>query len=492
LTLAEEARQTSQRDHTNWGISNSLRTKPVSFISAGTSEPLKLLEDLIVQPIRDGPGTDEATAESSQDKVAQPLPLPMASSPKSQQVEAEQESNPSKAARQHDPTTGLTTEDKSPADAPAEPLFFFDVRGEAPTESPAKVAAVPAQPPSCSSSDEEVILFKGRNPRPAQPKRDDFSLSQIHAEIQLVEEQILESEPALPIHNQRQRNRGSKRGKKVPRQDKSDEDALIADYIANMRENGETDGFLLHASYPGRDLGDMDTDIVLDLANGSDSENETTNPAPKTEKDLDKTKTNEGLRSDIDESGSELDEQTLEELLKGHKTHTTPGKAALNFDDLDSESSSDDDGPPRNELTNADDFDFMDWERPSLRRKRKGARAQVSFGAYDSEMEETLQMAWKNDRLKKSERKKQREERRALGLLGQTKPGDLRVKYPQGISLEEVGEEMKSFLRDRHETSVFSFIPGILPRLRTDSRQAHVPSHGQACAENTARNCNEV
>ncbi|RSL88137.1 hypothetical protein CEP52_015305 [Fusarium oligoseptatum] len=44
FTLADEARQTSQHDPSRW---NNLRMRPVKFVSAGPTEPLKLLDVLL-------------------------------------------------------------------------------------------------------------------------------------------------------------------------------------------------------------------------------------------------------------------------------------------------------------------------------------------------------------------------------------------------------------------------------------------------------------
>jgi hypothetical protein len=94
----------------------------------------------------------------------------------------------------------------------------------------------------------------------------------------------------------------------------------------------------------------------------------------------------------------------------------------------------------------------MDWDRPSLRRRKgKGARAQISFNMSDSELEASLQASWKSDRLKKSERKKQREEMRALGMLGKKDPDDLRVKYPDGMNMDQVADELQTFLMGSDE-----------------------------------------
>ena len=47
----DTARETSRHDHKTWGL-GSLRSKPVTFISAGDSEPLKQLEDLLQHDVK--------------------------------------------------------------------------------------------------------------------------------------------------------------------------------------------------------------------------------------------------------------------------------------------------------------------------------------------------------------------------------------------------------------------------------------------------------
>ena len=96
------------------------------------------------------------------------------------------------------------------------------------------------------------------------------------------------------------------------------------------------------------------------------------------------------------------------------------------------------------------EFDPMDWERPSLRqRKKKGNKAKLNlqFANLDLETEQRLQEAWKSDRLKKAERKRDRESMRAAGLLGKnSNPDDARIKYPGGMSAEQVADELRDFL----------------------------------------------
>jgi hypothetical protein len=100
-----------------------------------------------------------------------------------------------------------------------------------------------------------------------------------------------------------------------------------------------------------------------------------------------------------------------------------------------------------------DGFDVMNFDRPSLRKKPKGRKGKLVFDLSDSELEASMQMAWDNDRIKKKERKQEREELRAQGLLGSKngKP-DLKQKYREGMGIDAVKEEIKSFLMGNNTT----------------------------------------
>lgn len=93
-------------------------------------------------------------------------------------------------------------------------------------------------------------------------------------------------------------------------------------------------------------------------------------------------------------------------------------------------------------------FDIMDTERPSLKPKKKGRRGQMPFELLDdSDLNEQLQNAWENDRKKKRMKKAEREELRQQGLLGRKgKAPNLKVKYKDGMMMEDVLEEMREFL----------------------------------------------
>lgn len=106
------------------------------------------------------------------------------------------------------------------------------------------------------------------------------------------------------------------------------------------------------------------------------------------------------------------------------------------------------DFPAASALADAyDGFDVMDFDRPSLQKKPKGRKGKLHIDLSDSELEASMQDAWDNDRIKKKERKQEREDLRALGLLGKKKgKPDLKQKYQEGMGFHDVKEEIKNFL----------------------------------------------
>jgi hypothetical protein len=111
--------------------------------------------------------------------------------------------------------------------------------------------------------------------------------------------------------------------------------------------------------------------------------------------------------------------------------------------------------PPATALADAyDGFDVMDFERPSLKKKPKGRKGKLPIDISDSELEASMEIAYENDRVKKRERKQEREELRAQGLLG-GKNGkvDLKSKYKEGMGIEAVKGAIKIFLMNGRDTT---------------------------------------
>lgn len=122
------------------------------------------------------------------------------------------------------------------------------------------------------------------------------------------------------------------------------------------------------------------------------------------------------------------------------------------------------DGTPRNskgEYPSAtltadayDGFDVMDFERPSISvKKRTKKNKKPQFDISDSELERSLEDAWDLDRMKKSQKKKEREELRSQGLLGKNGgKADMKQKYNEGMGIDSVKEELKQFLQGSNTT----------------------------------------
>ena len=96
-------------------------------------------------------------------------------------------------------------------------------------------------------------------------------------------------------------------------------------------------------------------------------------------------------------------------------------------------------------------FDFMDQGRPSLKRKSKGHRGILPFELSDTELANTMNLNWENDREKKKMRKLEREELRAHGLLGKKDKYNMKAKYPEGMSYSDIKNEIRSFMLSASE-----------------------------------------
>ena len=101
-------------------------------------------------------------------------------------------------------------------------------------------------------------------------------------------------------------------------------------------------------------------------------------------------------------------------------------------------------------------FDVMDFDRPSLKPKRKGRKsAGLPFELEDEDLASQLQQSWENDRSKKAVRKREREEMRQAGLLGSKASNgriDLFTKYQDsGMDADQIKTEIRSFLLQQVE-----------------------------------------
>lgn len=315
--------------------------------------------------------------------------------------------------------------------------FFFDISKPhtATSKSAINAQAVPTiqlrRTPSISSdSSEEIILFQGRRNR-TPITQDQMSLANIKIELSAVEDEIktptingnirngTEDDISNKKQNQPAKSRGRRGGRRARERRQADDetdDLLIADYIENMQNSGEMD------------------DLTAYIENLQAMQRAT-----------------DGLSEESDAGASSndgIDDETLRRLIAGQDMDDGGDIEEA----AESSSSSEDDADLKflAGLENYGEFDPMDWERPSIRRKRgKGGKAKLDLNLdnIDSDMERTLQAAWRSDRQKKADRKRERQEMRARGLLGKkANPEDTRVKYPAGMTTDQVADEFRSFL----------------------------------------------
>lgn len=132
---------------------------------------------------------------------------------------------------------------------------------------------------------------------------------------------------------------------------------------------------------------------------------------------------------------------------KKRKPRSKRSNLFADFDDDDDEMIGDDYG----------DFDIMDRDRPSIGRGSKMKSDPLTWGLSDSDQAEELRNVWVADRRKKKEKKQEREELRAQGLLGKKnkfKP-DLNARYNEGMDIDQLSRELQEFLFSTNERLVF-------------------------------------
>ena len=333
-------------------------------------------------------------------------------------------------------------------------LFFEDTSGfKAPVEtgipSP-KISRSLSPASSSSSSSEEAIIFSGRS-RPTFPAArrtltdDTDRVTRAPAKpIHVLEDSVdLIPDVSKPTLSQTSRKPSSHNLERSPRRKsapRKQEDLSVEDYISNIKLNGllatnpdsasaraatspisarsrktrVADEELARLLSKQEELGMGSNDLILydGLQDGAPSDKD--------------------LSSDSDAS---QDTASLSRRPRPKDHHRSQIASPLPFHE------------------SYGDFDVMDFERPSLQRKSKAQRAKVDFDVSDSDIQQTLQVAWKNDRAKKKAQKQERQELRLKGLLGKgnEKRPNLKSKYPNGISLDQIGLETEIFMSSSND-----------------------------------------
>jgi hypothetical protein len=480
--MRDEARNTaSHQSIAAWSPGGiKLRQKPVAFVSAGWIEPLK--DSKLLDP------SDEANVEEPADGDN----APMMEEATVRTIEltdvvatvGQEKENPS--ATEDSIPQEQSIDDPSQAldlrDLDAEDLFFYDLVGNKAMDSP------PASPPKIpdpkssvggSDSSEEVILFKGRaeKARGTVRKREGSQHNtRMHPSVTSKSKApatatIVPAAKTVAPPNSVSRQHEKKRGLPIPaesaedgEEDEDAEDAILADYIANMLANSEDD-FVTHQlqSYSGhRDLGGEDDAFNFGSADeerlpyhsgslnyeGTDSEDL---DASDVEEDEPEGEEEQDMAADMDEElarlfakqeelgigGDELILASAGSYAKagGRRARRNLPAAAGSKKFLNGFA---------NATSVADAFDDLDIGQPARRRKTKQP---PNFNVSDSEIDAALKMAWRRDRERKKKRKMDREALRAQGLLGKNvNPDDMRIRYPSAMTLDDFKTEIASFL----------------------------------------------
>lgn len=398
------------------------------------------------------------------------------------------------------PVLGLDGGVDDPANGSTPAPFFIDTVGDQ-TLSRKQHTSVhilsPRSPSPSSGSDssKEVILFKGRNPA-KQPKSRPTVVDQVTIEVQAVEQtmQHISLEPPaesiLPDPSPPSPKPWMLRGH-------PNDDDIAADYMANIANDDEDDdededarvlehSFRHYSHFTNRDLGGADGDFVIPEESASNSssvedaedvndegEEQDEEQGLPSKTDLANEFDLANLASSLDSAGG-IDDATLARILAKQEelglgddeivfplanlNPYGPGMRRTSSTNADRGHLGSGKGkknargqiPSASAVADAfDDLDLMDWGRHNPPRRLKSKRGQPSFDISDSELEATMLATFQKDRLRKKERKLEREELRASGLLGKNAPSpdDLRVKYPTGMTMDQIKEELRDFLQ---------------------------------------------
>ena len=154
----------------------------------------------------------------------------------------------------------------------------------------------------------------------------------------------------------------------------------------------------------------------------------------------------------FDGDGDDEDEDEGAPKRKGYESLTRSGKR---YKAESGPSSLQREGVIDDVLGHNNGFDPTDREGPRRRRRGKGRTAPLPFQLSDTELEATLRRAWESDRAKKMARKREREELRAQGLIG-NKKGKSRGKQDappsENLDVEGIKSQIRTFVLSSEET----------------------------------------
>jgi hypothetical protein len=293
--MTDEARNT-ERHHDFWSSDLKLRHSKINFISGSIQQP----SDIVDQETKMADMTLNEPATADTETSSPALPTPQASEPP---TEASIDELVDELVDESADEPVVEAVQESIEDA--EPSFIIDTEGSAPVQTRFAAPQVRASSPTPSDSSEEVILFAGRDrnriaiPRPATSRRTrvetfDDKIKLVEDKLHHAQEELLEvtSHKKISPEAQGHRPRDTGKGRQHSRNQKptrsarqAEEDALLADYIANIEVEVElSDSPPAITTMNQRDLGGSDDDIWIDEDDTSAGEAPTISKKAKSSK----------------------------------------------------------------------------------------------------------------------------------------------------------------------------------------------------------------
>ncbi|CCE34765.1 hypothetical protein E4U22_007864 [Claviceps purpurea] len=458
-TLVNIARGNHFHDRSILHEENNLRNRPVHFVSCGSNEPLESIssderENNPTNIKKAGGAVQHIFHAIDHDKTKR-FPTPDITF--SHSDEARNLDTPSPCLRSQ--ATGHQIDQNMPTDK----VFVIDTTGKKMTRRSRQGSTkLPRKSPSPeSSSGDDIILFRGRKSHSETLYTENDTQRR---GLPTIVDDARSISQTFRHPMTRKNNIIPQRGE--PNRVPTDLEDILLDYIANIRENGELEQ-TCNFQNPNNchDLDGSDDDLGI----GTDRSGEQRYGGSHFSDDDGHQHPDQIASTSDRQHVYHLKENDDDNLSNSSDDHDALATSVANqmlrsnsVSDMNSflDSSTSVTQKKSYALTQQEaDFDILDRNRPSVQRVRggKGVRAKdVGFSNCDSDLEQQLQVAWKNDRRRKKERKQQRDELRVLGLLRKKNAvDDLKLKYPSGMSILQVAQELRSFLQKGDESVTF-------------------------------------
>ncbi|KAL4743092.1 hypothetical protein BDV11DRAFT_142895 [Aspergillus similis] len=297
----------------------------------------------------------------------------------------------------------------------------FDVRLDSnPTSEIIKTTSpdAPILPRPCTPADssEDEIVFRGRRRKPVLNSCNSPLNTLVDEDIPQGEQDeayTIRCSSASTIYKERESSSWIRVGGTAAEthSEPSDEDEILADYIAHMADDSDDDNTV------------VDDEPTANHSQGS------------TRYSKEDVESNESSSEELEDDTNYVF-ASLSQFARKKPEKTIFASATAFADALEQD--------PYYGL------DVMDFGRSSLKKNKNKSKKIINhpgIDGLDSELEDGLINAWNNDRLKKKLKKREREELRAQGLLGRPRNDpDPKIKYADGINIEELKSEIRLFL----------------------------------------------